>query len=103
MKVLSEIRRKGEENSLSAERVKIKKPLFDFPKGNFGIQVNLVIRGLFIYEFAFSHWKHWSKISSQNESFYLRIQYSRSKKRDLSTTNNEAHKYIESLGFILNL
>ncbi len=47
----------------------------------FIVQVNLVIRGLFICEFACSLTKYWFKCqnSSQNASFYLRIQYLRSK------------------------
>ncbi len=44
---------------------------------SFQVQVDLVIRGFFIREFAYSHLKNWFK--SQNVSFYLRIQYSQSK------------------------
>ncbi len=44
------------------------------------IQVNLVICGLFICEFAYSHWKHCHKMLNFNASFYLRIKYSRGPK-----------------------
>ncbi len=45
------------------------------------VQAKLVVRGLFICEFAYSRMKYWSKcqISSRNVFFYLQIQYARSK------------------------
>ncbi len=54
---------------------------YSWPKTNVQVQTALVIRQLFICEFAYSHLQKGSKItiSSQNWTFYLRIQDSRSR------------------------
>ncbi len=58
-------------------------------------KMDLVISGLFICEFTYSHMNIGlnGQISSQNVSFFLRIQYFWSKIAVVSTTNNEAHLY----------
>ncbi len=62
------------------------------------IQVDLVIRGLFIREFAYSHLKHWQKKAKflvKMCLFISEFSIRGAKKRDLSTANNEVHLYLK--------
>ncbi len=76
------------------------------------IQTALVIRGLFICKFAYSHWRYGSKwhFSSKKWTFYLRIQDPRSKMTEhVPRITREASAYLVTTPmsiltlFVLNL